>query len=365
MTATNYAVAPGEYLDEWIGEQGLSQQCVADRMGCSRKQVNEIVNGRAPVTADTAMRLERVTGISAGSWLRYEAAYRADLARIIDEENLATHASEIDAKAVTYLRSLGATKATRKSPGKLVSDFLAFHRCGTWDSYMHLHETASTGDYALAALKESGATIDQTVLTTWLRAAELAEPFERGRSYTYDPERLRDALPQLRARAATPDSTMLRDIANMLTDVGVVFMVVEPPKGFPLLGMTRWIDKRVPVIQQTGRWGKDGFVIWALFHELGHVLNDPRGEMHLEYSTEKKRNSAAEKAANKFALDTLFGESGVAPFEGLTRNSEIAAAARRLTISPGVAVHQMHRRRLLDYRFGNGLCVDLAGTFTQ
>ena len=364
MTGTNYAVAPGEYLEEWIDEHGLSQLRVAELLGCSRKQVNEIVNGRAPITADTATRLERVSGIPAGSWLRFEAAYRADLARIADEENLAVHVDEINPSAVTYLRSVGATQATKRSPGKLVSDFLAFHRCGTWESYTHLHEVASTGEYALAALKDSGASIDRTLLTTWLRAAELDETFERGRCYDYRPENLQAALPELRARAATPDSTMLRDIASMLADVGVVFMVVEPPKKFPLLGMTRWIEKRVPVIQQTGRWGKDGFVIWALFHELGHVLNDPRGEMHLEYSTEKKRTSAAEKAANKFALDTLFGDAGLAELSGLSYEREIADAAKRIGISPGVAVHQMHRRRMLSYQYGNRLCVDLAGTFT-
>jgi HTH-type transcriptional regulator/antitoxin HigA len=365
MTTTNYAVAPGAYLEEWINEQGLSQQRVAGLLGCSRKQVNEIVNGRAPITSDTAIRLERVVGIPADSWLRYEAAYRADLARICDQEDLAAHVGDIDPNAVTYLRGIGATKATAKSPGVLVSDFLAFHRCGTWNAYVHLHETASTGDYALAALKDSGAAkIDRTVLTTWLRAAELAEPFERGRNYAYDAEQLRAALPRLRLRAAKPDTTMLRDMASMLAEVGVVFMVVEPPKKFPLLGMTRWIDKQVPVIQQTGRWGKDGFVIWTLFHELGHVLNDPRGEMHLEYSTEKKRNSDAEKAANVFAMDLLFGDSGIEQFVGLTQDREIAGAARQLGIAPGVAVHQMHRRRLLGYQFGNQLCVDLAGTFT-
>lgn len=364
MTPTNYAVAPGEYLEEWIEDQGLSQQHVADLLGCSRKQVNEIVNGRAPITSDTAIRLERVVGIPADSWLRYEAAYRADLARISDQNNLAEYVDKIDGNAASYLRSLGATTATVRTPGALVSDFLAFHRCGTWDAYVHLHETASKGDYALAALKESGATIDPTVLTTWLRAAELAEPFESGRGFVYDSNKLREALPRLRSRAAMSDATMLRDIAAMLVDVGVVFMVVDPPKKFPLLGMTRWIDRRVPVIQQTGRWGKDGFVIWTLFHELGHVLNDPRGEMHLESSTEKKRNSAAEKAANKFAMDVLFGDSGIEPFEGLTRDKEIAETARQLGIAPGVAVHQMHRRRLLDYRFGNQLCIDLAGTFT-
>ena len=364
MSKTDYAVAPGEYLEEWIEDQGFSQQRVAELVGSSRKQVNEIVNGRAPITSDMAMRLERVVGIPARVWLRYEAMYRADLARIADEQKLASHANTI-ASAAAYLRSIGATDATKREPGKLVSDFLAFHRCGTWEAYEHLHETASKGDYALAALKDSGSVLETTLLTTWLRAAELKEPFERGRSFDYEPARLRSALPRLRARASNPDRSMLRDLANMLADVGVVFMVVEPPKKFPLLGMTRWIDKRVPVIQQTGRWGKDGFVIWALFHEIGHVLNDPRGEMHLEYSTEKKRNSAAEKGANMFALDTLFGKSGLAPFRGLTSDREIADMARRIGVAPGVAVHQMHRRRMLAYNFGNRLCVDLANTFTE
>lgn len=365
MSNTNYAVAPGAYLEEWIEDEGLSQQYVAGLLGCSRKQVNEIINGRAPITSDTAMRLERVVGIPADSWLRYEAAYRANLARISDQEDLSVHVDKIDANAATYLRSIGATQATRRDPGKLVSDFLSFHRCGTWESYLHLHESASTGDYALAALKESGATINPTLLTTWLRAGEITESFERGKNYAYDPALLRTALPQLRERAATPDATMLRDIKNILAGLGVVFMVADPPTKFPLLGMTRWIGKHVPVIQQTGRWGKDGFVIWTLFHELGHVLNDPRGEMHLEYTTEKKRNSAAEKSANKFALDVLFGETGIEPFSGLTSDDDIAALAKHIGIAPGVAVHQMHRRRMLDYSKGNSLFVDLSDTFTS
>lgn len=360
MATTNYAVAPGEYLEEWIDDQGLSQQRVADLMGCSRKQVNEIVNGRAPVTSDTAIRLERLVGIPADSWLRYEAAYRADRARIADEEDLASHAREISKGAASYLRTLGATSATMRDPGRLVSDFLAFHRCGTWQAYEQFHEDASTGDYALAALKESGAQLERTTLTTWLRAGELTEAFDRGRHDDYHPDALRDAIPRLRERAASPDAGMLGDLAGMLADVGVVFLVVEAPKGLPLYGITRWVDRRVPVIQQTGRRGRDGFVIWTLFHELGHVLRDPRGEMHLEYTTEKKRNSAAEKAANQFAMDVLFGESGIESFTGLTQDHEIVAAARQLGIAPGVAVHQMHRRRMLPYNYGNRLCVDLS-----
>ena len=364
MTATNYAVAPGEYLEEWIDDQGFSQQKVADLLGCSRKQVNEIINGHAPITSETALRLDRVVGIPATTWLKYEAIYRSDLARIADEENLAQFAAQIAPAAVSYLRRIGATKANMRTPGKLVSDFLAFHRCGTWTSYEQLHAELLKGDFPLATLKDSPAKLDQTLLSTWLRAAEMTKPYELGRNYEYSPRKLRATIPELRKRVAHPDSSMFNDIARMLSEVGVVFMVVDPPKGLPLKGVTRWIDKRIPVIQQTGRWGMDGFVIWTLFHEIGHILNDPRGQTHLEYSSEKQRSTATEKSANEFAKSVLFGDEGLTPFRGMTNDSQIAAKAKEIGIAPGVAVHQMHRRRMLDYKYGNSLFVNLDGTFT-
>jgi addiction module HigA family antidote len=364
--STNYAVAPGGYLAEWIEDEGLTQGEVATRLGCSRKQVNEVVNGHAPVTADFALRLERLTDIPADAWLRYETRYRTELGRLRDEESLAEHVNDIHPKAASYLRSIGATKVTKAKPGQLVSDFLAFHRCGTWDAFVQVHELAGQGDYSLAALTEGtrkASDLDRSLLTTWLRAGDLTEAYETGRKFEYDEAGLQALLPTLRARAATPDEHLLRDLARLLAQVGVVYMVVPPPDSLPLHGMTRWIDKRVPVIQQTGRRNSDGYLIWAFFHELGHVLHDPRGEIHVEYSTQKKRNTAAERSANHFARTLLFGEDGLAPFHGLTYDNEIRRVARDVGVSPGVAVVQMHRSRLLDFKFGNGLCVDLSGSF--
>lgn len=359
MSTTKYAVAPGAYLDEWLENEHMTQGEAAARLGCSRKQVNEIINGHAPVTAETASRLARLTGIPTDAWLRYESLYRADLTRIRDEEELAQHVESIHKGASTYLRRIGATTATRRQPGQLVSDFLAFHRCGTWAAYEQLRHSESSGDYALAALTESKADLDQTLLSTWLRAGEHDERFELGRRGNYDEGQLRAVLPDLRERAATPDENLLADIGQALTRTGVVFMLIPPPTGLPLYGVTRWIDKRVPVIQQSGRRQRDGFVIWTLFHEIGHVLNDPRGALHVEYSTERKRTSAAERAANQFALETLFGPEGLAPFAGLSRDGEIRETAARVGVAPGVAVLQMHRRRTLPYAWGNKLFVDI------
>ena len=61
----DYAVAPGEYLEEWLEENPeITQKQLADDLGISRKQVNAILRGRAPISAQVAMRLEKVTPIS-------------------------------------------------------------------------------------------------------------------------------------------------------------------------------------------------------------------------------------------------------------------------------------------------------------
>lgn len=360
----NYAVAPGDYLQEWLEETGTTQQQAADQLGYSRKHVNEIVNGRTVINGEAATRLQRVTGIPADSWLAFEAAYQADRARLRDEQDLASHVDNIPAQVATYLRKHGHTTATRRDPGRLVADFLAFHRCGTFDAYTALCESRTQGEYALAALKESKKEPHPAAISTWLRAAELTDAYQEARSLTYDEEALRALLPALRDRCARPDESMLADAATLLKTTGVALLFVEAPEGFPLHGVTRWIDQRIPLIQQTGRRSKDGFLVWTLFHEIGHILNDPRGELHVEYTTERKRNTAAEKGANSFAMDTLFGADGLAAFQGANYDHDILARSQTIGVSPGLAVFMLHRKRLLDYSFGNRLLTELQPPFS-
>lgn len=56
-------------LEEFLKPLGISQSAFAIRLGVSFPRLNEIVRGRRRVTADTALRLARVTGMSAGFWL--------------------------------------------------------------------------------------------------------------------------------------------------------------------------------------------------------------------------------------------------------------------------------------------------------
>jgi antitoxin HigA-1 len=61
---------PGEMLlEEFLRPLGISQSAFASRLGVSFPRLNEIVRGKRAVTPDTALRLARVTGMSADFWL--------------------------------------------------------------------------------------------------------------------------------------------------------------------------------------------------------------------------------------------------------------------------------------------------------
>jgi len=50
-------------------------------MGRPQQVINEIIRGKKALTPETALGLERVLGVSAGTWVRLEGDYRLKLAR--------------------------------------------------------------------------------------------------------------------------------------------------------------------------------------------------------------------------------------------------------------------------------------------
>ena len=77
------AIPPGEYLAEEIGARGISQKELAKRMGRPANAINEIVNGKKAITAETALQLEAVMPeIPARFWLNLETDYQLTKALI-------------------------------------------------------------------------------------------------------------------------------------------------------------------------------------------------------------------------------------------------------------------------------------------
>jgi len=66
---------PGEVLKDEIEYRKISQSRLAKQMGMSYKILNDILNGRRPVTVATAMMFEAALDIPADSLMRLQLKY--------------------------------------------------------------------------------------------------------------------------------------------------------------------------------------------------------------------------------------------------------------------------------------------------
>ena len=89
-------IHPGEVLrEEFLEPMGITQYRLAKDIGVQPTRINQIVKGKAGISADTALRLGRYFGTSPQFWLNLQARYDLEVAgdRLGDrlEKEVAVH----------------------------------------------------------------------------------------------------------------------------------------------------------------------------------------------------------------------------------------------------------------------------------
>ena len=74
-------VHPGLLLKEVIENRGITQKVLAKQMGVSYTVLNEILNGKRPISVEYALYLEAVLGIDAQLWIQMQADYNLQVAK--------------------------------------------------------------------------------------------------------------------------------------------------------------------------------------------------------------------------------------------------------------------------------------------
>jgi addiction module HigA family antidote len=73
-------IHPGEILlEDFMKPLGLSQYRVAKAIDVPPRRINEIVQGKRAITAETALRLERYLGWPAQVWLNLQSRYDMEM----------------------------------------------------------------------------------------------------------------------------------------------------------------------------------------------------------------------------------------------------------------------------------------------
>ena len=85
MIANSLPMHPGQVLSEvYMSEMGLNQTALANLCGCSPRKINEIVNKKHSITAETAPALAGVLKTSPEFWLNLQSNYELWQAKAIN-----------------------------------------------------------------------------------------------------------------------------------------------------------------------------------------------------------------------------------------------------------------------------------------
>ena len=337
---------PGETLKETLEALGMSQAELADRMGRPKKTINEIIKGKAALTPETALQLERVLGIPGGFWTNRDYHFREFLAKRQERERLKPKVGWLDTLPVREMVKLGWVEghADKVKQLQAMLDFFGVVSPEVWKRIWCGPKVAFRRSPAFQN--------DPGLLCGWLRVGEIkargmaCKPFDAGR--------FTRSLAAIRKLTLAPPARWAPQLSRICADAGVALVFLPEPPRLSINGATRWLSPTKALMQMSLRYTTDDQFWLTFFHEAGHLLMHGKRDVFLEMNGYSR---AKEEAADQFALQHLLTKEGMAGFTAVippTREGLKRFAASQ-GLAPGVLVGLLQHGGMLPHSQFNDL----------
>jgi addiction module HigA family antidote len=342
LTARQIISPPGDSLAEILDLRGMSQAELALRMGRPLKTINEIIKGKAAITPETAIQLERVLGVEAEFWLRRENQYRLELAFIEEAESLLGQKEWARNFPLQPMKKLGWISYEKDvlSEAEAIYHFFGVSGRDTYYNYYHnkVYETA----FRMSAISGK----NPYSISVWLKQGE--RQAEKLQTKGYNLQAFKEALTEIKNLMAAQPSRFFKKIQSLCLDAGVKAVYTPSLPQTHLHGSTRWINE-TPLIQLTNLYNRNDIFWFSFFHEAGHIVKHGKKDLFVEGLV--KEENPKEKEADDFAVRytlTIEQENEILKNTPLRRNAVIHFA-RMFNTHPAIILGRLaHEEKELN-----------------
>ena len=335
------ATHPGILIKDELIAREIKQKEFARDIEMPLTVLNEIINGKRSITADIALSLEKALDIPAEYWMRFQAGYEIDCARIKEKNIKKSNEIEIWKSIKEYVPIKYFSKL------ELFSNTLSQNIEKIWDIYnvKSIDELVSSFSVHqnLALYKKSKKLKNDNInIFAWSKFAQWKAKQIVTKNFDYNDMDLiiTELLKIIRNNTNTIDK-----IKTFLNNNGIKFIVVPKFDRVPIDGYSFWSVNN-PAIVITLRIKKIDNLAFTLMHEIGHIFkhlyNDKNNEF-LNIETSKCNTDQKEDEANQFANSILIDEykwkdflNKHSTFNYNTTEKRIIELADELKTHPGV-----------------------------
>lgn len=330
-----WVIPPGETLAEWLEEKALTQTHLAAKTGTSTKFINQLIAGKAALTEETALRLEKVVGSSAQFWLNLEAQYRTGLARAAELAQAADWIDWLDDMPINYLMQAGILtdrRITNTERPKIVLELLKFFGVATPEAWNRHY-----GGMQVQFRRNSAAS--PKAVATWLRLGERAA--EQCMTTAYNKAAFTSVLAEVRRLTVQDIATWQPALVSQCASAGVTVVFVPTVPAAQVNGVARWLSPNKALIQLSLTEKTNDTLWFTFFHEAAHILLHAKKGIFLDSVDQLPSSEKQEQTADRFAQDQLIPPNQITILSSLDSTQAIIAFAETVGIHPGIVVGRM------------------------
>ncbi len=290
----------GEILKEELKDRGYTQKEFAALLGIAPSHLSEFIRGRRPFTAQIALKLESMLGISHVVWYPQSANMEANSQIVSNQSEKIFEAKETIKQLNEYVDTkylLKMEKATRSSAAdqlQVLRDKYNLRSpealCERLQNRGWFRKSAKTG-------------LDSKKIATWvIYARQKAKEVQVSGSFKGSSL---DPVAGRLAEILHDNNNPLVKVREVLSSNGIRFLHVPKIEHASIDGYS-FVEEGTPTIVLTLRYNRIDNLAFNVLHELCHIYRHLGGDdEHISLATEENEVDAKEKEADEFASNTL------------------------------------------------------------
>lgn len=296
------ATHPGVLIkDEIEATPDLNQRILAKELGVKPSFLNEIIKGKRPVTADIAILLEKVLGISADYWMKFQSQYEIDKARVKEKnikkvKNIELWSIIKDYVPVRYFKKHNYLNEDLESD---IDTIKSIYDVKSIDGLVSSFSKDKMAYYR----KSEKLKIDEVNMFAWSSLAQYEAKNQKINTFNFD--NLQQLCLNLNEVFYENNGTP-ENVKRVLNQFGIKMLLIEKLEKTPIDGFSFWSDKN-PAIALTLRYNRIDNFAFTIMHEIAHIDLHLRNDKDRKFMdlTKKQHVDQHETEADAYAQEKL------------------------------------------------------------
>lgn len=336
-------VPVGQILSKELEHRGWTQADFAAVIGRPTQFVSEIISGKKEITRESAAQIGAATGHTPGYWLKLQDDYLL----YVQAKDSTTQRELRDVRRRARLNELAPIPMLLKR--KIIRGRTLDEQEAEIMKLYGLNDINDDPEFILAAKRSNMSEAFSTLQLAWIGCIRHAAR-EHAPSAAYSMAKLAHLATELPCMLTIPGK--FRDLPDLFAEVGVRLVYVEALPGAKIDGCTLFLDG-IPVIGLSGRGKRMDKILFALLHEIAHLLSEhvrPDGDkIIVEEVQQQASENACEEAANQLAESWILPEP-LPPVRERINQTWVTRIAKERGLAPIVVIGQLQNSGLLDWR---------------